>query len=171
MNDLDLLREYVQTGSQEAFAQVVRTHVDMVYSAARRQVRDAHLAEDVTQRVFVLLAQKAPTLRREVLLGGWLYNAARLAAADAQRAEIRRANGELREIFAHKGVILSAAGLSQALATKAVLTAPSGLAASAASAATALGAAGTTGILGGGVAIMAATKIKIAAAIVIATLA
>src|SRR6266550_4408987 len=94
MNDLDLLREYVQTGSQEAFAQVVRMHVDMVYSAARRQVRDAHLAEDVTQRVFVLLAQKAATLRREVLLGGWLYNAARLAAADAQRAEIRRAKRE-----------------------------------------------------------------------------
>src|SRR5437667_12684502 len=93
-NDLELLRQYVQTGSQEAFAQVVRLHIDMVYSVARRQVRDAHLAEDVTQRVFVLLAQKAATLRREVLLGGWLYNTARLAAADTQRAEFRRLRHE-----------------------------------------------------------------------------
>ena len=78
MSDLELLSQYVRTGSQEAFAQIVRLYVDMVYSAARRQLRDAHLAEDVTQKVFVLLARKAPSLKREVLLGGWLYNAAGL---------------------------------------------------------------------------------------------
>jgi peroxiredoxin len=93
---------------------------------------------------------------------------------EAARKRISRAVDELREIFAHKGVALSAAGLAQALATKAVFTAPSGLAASAASAATALGAAGaagTTGMVGGGVALMAAAKTKIAAAIIIGTLA
>ena len=71
----------MQTGSQEAFAQLVRMHVDMVSSVARRQLHDAHLAEDVTQKVFVTLAQKAATLRREVLLGGWLYTTARLSTA------------------------------------------------------------------------------------------
>lgn len=95
MTDLELLQEYVRTGSQEAFAQVVRAHVDMVYSTARRRLAgDAHLAEDVTQRVFTLLATKAATLKREVLLGGWLYNTAVLVATDLRRSESRRAERE-----------------------------------------------------------------------------
>jgi RNA polymerase sigma factor (sigma-70 family) len=92
MTDRQLLRQYVEDRSQEAFAELVRRHVDVVYSAARRQARgNDHLAEDVTQQVFVLLAQKAATLGDEVLIGGWLYNAARLCACDLARKEQRRA--------------------------------------------------------------------------------
>jgi DNA-directed RNA polymerase specialized sigma24 family protein len=47
MADSDLLHEYAETGSQEAFARLVSNYADLVYSAAYRQVHDAHLAEDV----------------------------------------------------------------------------------------------------------------------------
>ncbi|HZO86358.1 MAG TPA: sigma-70 family RNA polymerase sigma factor, partial [Verrucomicrobiae bacterium] len=90
MNDWPLLRKYLDDASEPAFEALVRRHVDMVYSTALRQVRDTHLAEDVTQAVFVLLARKAPRLSSGVVVGGWLYNTACLVAKRAVRDQIRR---------------------------------------------------------------------------------
>ena len=64
MTDQQLLRDYTGRRSEAAFAELVRRHVDFVYSAALRMVRDAHLAEDVTQSVFVALAQNDRRLSR-----------------------------------------------------------------------------------------------------------
>lgn len=94
MDDTALLREYSSHGSEKAFAELVSRHIDLVYSAAVRQVGDAHRAQDVTQAVFVLLAQKARTLSKDVILSGWLYRTARYVAADVLRVERRR---QLRE--------------------------------------------------------------------------
>lgn len=84
------LKEYVESGSQEAFKQIVQTHLPLVWSAARRQVQDSHLAEDVAQQVFALLAQKARTLSGDVILSGWLYRATVHTASKVQRQEHRR---------------------------------------------------------------------------------
>jgi RNA polymerase sigma factor (sigma-70 family) len=94
-SDRQLLREFVRNGSQSAFAAIVARHVNMVYSAARREVGDA-LADDVTQAVFIVLAKKAETLREDVMLAGWLFTTVRYAAATARRAERRRKIHEQR---------------------------------------------------------------------------
>jgi len=88
--DSQLLRDYTERRSDAAFAELVRRHVDFVYSAALRMVRDAHLAEDVTQGVFVALAQNARQLTERPVLSGWLHRTAQNLAANTIRSDVRR---------------------------------------------------------------------------------
>ena len=76
--------------SEAAFAAIVQRYVDLVYSAACRMVCDAHAAKDVTQGVFVSLAQNARQLTDRPALAGWLHCTARNLAAKAVRADVRR---------------------------------------------------------------------------------
>lgn len=92
--DAELLRRYAESRSEEAFAELVRRRIGLVYSVAWRQTRDAHRAEDVVQAVFTDLARKAAVLARRPVLVGWLYRSAHYAAADIVRAELRRARRE-----------------------------------------------------------------------------
>jgi RNA polymerase sigma factor (sigma-70 family) len=91
MDDWQLLRRFVEHDSQEAFAALTKRYLGLVYSVCRREVADAETAEDVTQAVFLLLARKAPTLRRNVVLSGWLFQTARFAAKNARTRAQRRA--------------------------------------------------------------------------------
>jgi RNA polymerase sigma factor (sigma-70 family) len=90
LTDQKLLRDYAERRSEAAFAELARRHVDFVYSAALRMVRDTHLAEDVTQNVFVALAQNARQLTDHPVLSGWLHRTAQNLAANAVRADVRR---------------------------------------------------------------------------------
>ena len=94
MDDLELLREYAASRSEQVFATLVARHVGLVYSAALRQVRDPHLAEEVTQTVFIRLAQKARTFRDGVILSGWLFRTTRFVASETMRTENRRRQRE-----------------------------------------------------------------------------
>lgn len=93
-NDWEWLQEYAGSGSQEAFGRLVARHLEMVYSACRRQFRDEHLAEDATQAVFLILSRKARSIRRGAVLQGWLYNTARYVAANLSRTESLRRRHE-----------------------------------------------------------------------------
>jgi RNA polymerase sigma factor (sigma-70 family) len=89
--DAELLCRYANEKSEEAFAELVRRHLNLVYSVALRQVAgDAHLAEDVAQQVFTALARKAASLAGRPALSGWLYRSAHFAASDVVRVERRR---------------------------------------------------------------------------------
>ena len=92
--DTELLRQYAHQNSEAAFAALVTRHVPLVFSAALRKTGNPSAAQEVTQAVFIILARKARGLRRETALAGWLYQAARLTAANFLRTEIRRARRE-----------------------------------------------------------------------------
>jgi RNA polymerase sigma factor (sigma-70 family) len=97
--DSSLLREFADHRSQGAFAELVSRHSNWVYSAASRMVRDPHLAEDVTQAVFLVLAGKAGSLTA-VPLHRWLFKVTRYASANAIRARTRREKYERRAAMA-----------------------------------------------------------------------
>jgi RNA polymerase sigma factor (sigma-70 family) len=96
-SDLDLLRQFTRDHSQDAFTTLVNRHVNLVYSAALRQVRSPQLAEEVAQSVFADLARNAGKLKPDTILTAWLYQIARRTAIDVVRKESRR---QLREQIA-----------------------------------------------------------------------
>jgi RNA polymerase sigma factor (sigma-70 family) len=93
-NDSQLLSRFVTAGSQEAFARVVSRHINLVHAAAMRQVHDAHLAEDVTQSVFAVLARKARDFGPGTVVGAWLLNATWYVSRDLIKRENRRRRRE-----------------------------------------------------------------------------
>lgn len=108
-----LLAEYVETGSESVFQELVARYVDLVYSAAVRLVNgDTHLAEDVSQTVFADLARMARTLSRNVMLGGWLHRHTCFVAAKMMRTERRRQFRERQAVEMNAQPDHSAANLS-----------------------------------------------------------
>ena len=97
-NDADLLSAYANRQSEEAFGVLVERYVALVYSAALRQVQNPHLAEEVTQAAFTILAQKARGLNKRMVISGWLCRTAHFVARNALKAEFRR---QYRETEAH----------------------------------------------------------------------
>src|SRR5215469_4146965 len=93
-DDLTLLRDYAKSNSEEAFATLVRRHVNLVYSVAKRQVRDPSLAEEITQAVFIILARKAGSLGDKTILPGWLYRTACYVAANMRKTDLHRRQRE-----------------------------------------------------------------------------
>jgi RNA polymerase sigma factor (sigma-70 family) len=91
----DDLRLFARSGDAEAFARLTQRYINVVYTFCCRQLADPHLAEDATQAVFILLAQKAKSLRPGVILSGWLFDASRYCCQNARRAVARRARHEM----------------------------------------------------------------------------
>src|SRR5882724_520856 len=89
MDDLELLREYAANHSETAFEELVSRRVGFVYSSALRQARDPNLAGEITQVVFIILAQKAGRISGKTILTGWLFKTTRFAALAQMRADAK----------------------------------------------------------------------------------
>src|SRR6202453_5151510 len=89
-SEIHLLREYADRNSEAAFAELVQQRINLVYSVALRYTGNSPDAQDVTQAVFIILAQKAGSLRERSNLAGWLYETTRLTARQLLRTRTRR---------------------------------------------------------------------------------
>jgi RNA polymerase sigma factor (sigma-70 family) len=88
--DMELVRQYGRDNSEAAFTELVRRHIDLVYSVARRCTGNDSDAHDVSQAVFITLARKAVTLREKTSLPGWLYETTRFTTTRLLRTNARR---------------------------------------------------------------------------------
>ncbi len=89
-DDHDLLRRFAENADEAAFTELVGRHLSMVHGICRRRTGDPQLAEELAQNVFAALARKAGTIRKEVLVAGWLHRASCMESLQALRAEASR---------------------------------------------------------------------------------
>jgi RNA polymerase sigma-70 factor, ECF subfamily len=87
--DEELMSEYVQTGSQPAFQELVRRFEREIYSYLRHYLGDAHLAEDAFQATFLQLHLKCHQFEPGRRLRPWLYTIAGNQATDLLRRNRR----------------------------------------------------------------------------------
>jgi RNA polymerase sigma factor (sigma-70 family) len=90
MDDSQWLAACANNRAAEGFGGLVERHIDFVYAAALRQTGDPHLAQDITQAVFLLLLQRAGRIKAGTLMKGWLFRTTRYVVANARRAQARR---------------------------------------------------------------------------------
>jgi RNA polymerase sigma factor (sigma-70 family) len=93
-DDMELVREYARSNSEAAFATLVERHINLVYSVALRRAADTHLAQEITQAVFIILARKANALGAKTILPGWLCRTAHYVSANALTTRRRRQHYE-----------------------------------------------------------------------------
>jgi RNA polymerase sigma factor (sigma-70 family) len=98
LSDAVLLERFIRYRDESAFAALVARHGGMVLRSCRRVLGDVHKAEDAFQATFLILAQKARTLRQPAALPGFLHSVARRVALKARgKASVRSGEERLAE--------------------------------------------------------------------------
>src|SRR5689334_9561922 len=92
--DRELLRDYTERASENAFQILVERHRDLVFATALRGLKDEGTAQEIGQNVFIALAHKAAWLRGEASLAGWLHQTTLLETRRWWRGEMRRRRRE-----------------------------------------------------------------------------
>jgi RNA polymerase sigma factor (sigma-70 family) len=123
MDDHELLSAYVQ-GDERAFEALVEKYFRMVFATAARQTGDFHLAEEVSQTVFLILSRKARGFSSRASVGGWLMQTTRFVCKDAIKMRRRRQQHEqeLEATIEHSLETLAEPGMLEALLDEALLT-------------------------------------------------
>jgi RNA polymerase sigma factor (sigma-70 family) len=90
LTDGQLLDRFQSQRDEGAFHALVRRHGSMVLDVSRNVLRNEADTEDVFQATFLVLAQKAGTIRKMASIGSWLYGVAYRTALKTQRDGARR---------------------------------------------------------------------------------
>ena len=71
-DDADLIQRTLE-GDQHAFSELVEKYQDQVHTLAWQKIGDFHIAQEITQDVFITAYQKFPTFKHYRQFAGWLY--------------------------------------------------------------------------------------------------
>src|SRR5262249_23383272 len=93
-SDRQLLDRFTETAEEVAFAAILDRHGPMLRGLCHRLLGDGHLADDVVQATFLVLARKARSIRQRDSLAGWLYAVAQRLSRQARLAESARSHRE-----------------------------------------------------------------------------
>ena len=72
VSDIELVRS-CQSGSREAFSELVRRHQHLVYNVAYRYMRDTSSAEDMAQEAFIKAYRLLKGFRGDCSFATWMY--------------------------------------------------------------------------------------------------
>src|SRR5260370_29466797 len=89
LTDQQLLERFIARRDESAFAVLVRRHGPMILGLCRRLLQHVQAAEDVFQATFLVLARKAPAIRKQESVGSWLYGVAYRLALKAKIVSAR----------------------------------------------------------------------------------
>jgi RNA polymerase sigma factor (sigma-70 family) len=92
--DQELLRHFLIGRDQAAFEALLPRHGSMVLDVCRNVLGNEQEAEDAFQATFLVLTQKAGTIRKASSVGSWLYGVAYRTAIRAQACAAKRRNHE-----------------------------------------------------------------------------
>lgn len=95
-DDRTLLGRFIERRDDAAFASIVKRHGGFVLGVCRRVLRDASLAEDAFQAVFLVLAKNPQAAANATSISAWLFGTARRVSLAARRGELRRVKREQR---------------------------------------------------------------------------
>src|SRR5436309_3347070 len=84
--DSELLNRFVANGDEASFAMLVARHGPLVWRACKHALDQEQDAEDVFQATFMVLAQRAGSIRKSASVGPWLFGVAQRLAMKAKRA-------------------------------------------------------------------------------------
>ena len=93
VSDAQLLDWFVSSkdeSAEAAFEELMIRHGPMVFGICKNVLRDAHDAQDAFQAVFMVLANRASSIRRKNSVASWLFGVAQRVAARARSRAARR---------------------------------------------------------------------------------